>query len=101
LRREISMLTMSALKARQSFGPLLKAAEREPVAITRHGRRRFVVMSAALYDILREAFEANRERLALVAHDDALAKLMGGEEEKGLRVLAVASARLRRLMDGL
>ena len=40
------MPTVSALEFQRKFGRIQHEAQREPVEITRHGRREFVLMSA-------------------------------------------------------
>ena len=47
------MPTVSALEFQRKFGRFQHEAQREPVEITRHGRREFVLMSAEQYDWLR------------------------------------------------
>ena len=47
------MPTVSALEFRRRFGRLQREAQREPVEITRHGRREFVFLTAEQYDWLR------------------------------------------------
>ena len=47
------MPTVSVLEFQRKFGRFQHEAQREPVEITRHGRREFVLMSAEQYDWLR------------------------------------------------
>ena len=47
------MPTVSALEFQRKFGRFQHEARREPVEITRHGRREFVLISAEQYDWLR------------------------------------------------
>ena len=47
------MPTVSASEFQRKFGRFRHEALREPVEITRHGRREFVFMSAEHYDWLR------------------------------------------------
>ena len=47
------MPTVSALEFQRRSGHFQHEARREPVQITRHGRREFVFMSAEQYDWLR------------------------------------------------
>ena len=47
------MPKVSALEFQRKFGRFRREAQREPVEITRHGRREFVLMSAEHYDWLR------------------------------------------------
>lgn len=49
------MPTVGALEFQRRFGEFQHQARREPVEITRHGRREFVLMSAEHYDWLRAA----------------------------------------------
>lgn len=51
------MPTTTSLEFQRKFGHYLNESHLEPVEITRHGRREFVVMSAAQYDALRTAAE--------------------------------------------
>ncbi len=46
------MPTTTSLEFQRTFGQYLNVSHREPVEITRHGRREFVLMSAAQYDEL-------------------------------------------------
>ena len=46
------MVRTSALEFQRKFGEFQHQAQREPVEITRHGRREFVLMSAEHYDWL-------------------------------------------------
>jgi prevent-host-death family protein len=49
------MPTTTALEFQRKFGAYQSEAQREPVEITRHGRREFVLMSADHYDWLTAA----------------------------------------------
>jgi prevent-host-death family protein len=49
------MVRISALEFQRKFGEFQHQAQREPVEITRHGRREFVLMSAEHYDWLTAA----------------------------------------------
>lgn len=49
------MVRTSALEFQRKFGEFQHQAQREPVEITRHGRREFVLMSAEHYDWLTAA----------------------------------------------
>ena len=53
MSREVTMPKVSALEFQRKFGRFQHEAQREPVEITRHGRREFVLMSAEQYDWLR------------------------------------------------
>lgn len=47
------MPTVGALEFQRKFGEFQHQAQREPVEITRHGRREYVLMSAEHYDWLK------------------------------------------------
>ena len=47
------MPTVSSLDFQRKFGEFQHQAQREPVEITRHGRRDFIMMSAEHYDWLK------------------------------------------------
>ena len=49
------MPKVGALEFQRKFGEFQHQAQREPVEITRHGRREFVLMSAEHYDWLKAA----------------------------------------------
>jgi len=49
------MVLTSALEFQRKFGEFQHQAQREPVEITRYGRREFVLMSADHYDWLTAA----------------------------------------------
>lgn len=51
------MPTTTSLEFQRKFGQYLNESHREPVEITRHGRREFVLMSAAQYDELLSAVQ--------------------------------------------
>lgn len=58
---ESVMPTATSLEFQRKFGQYLNESHREPVEITRHGRREFVLMSAAQYDELLTAAQRERE----------------------------------------
>jgi prevent-host-death family protein len=49
------MARTTALEFQRNFGEFQHQAQREPIEITRHGRREFVLMSAEHYDWLAAA----------------------------------------------
>lgn len=55
------MPTATSLEFQRKFGEYLNKSHREPVEITRHGRREFVLLSAAQYDELRAAAEGHQK----------------------------------------
>ena len=62
------MKTMTSVEAQNSFGRLLDAAQREPVAITRHGRPAAFLVSPQEMD---ELLNARRRRSAAVEELEA------------------------------
>jgi antitoxin Phd len=55
------MITLTSAEAQNNFGKLLDTAQREPVAITRHGRTTAYVVSQREMEII-EADQARRKR---------------------------------------
>jgi prevent-host-death family protein len=53
------MTQTTALEFQRKFGEFQHQARREPVEITRHGRRELVLMSAEHYDWLKAAAQRN------------------------------------------
>jgi prevent-host-death family protein len=49
------MATMTAREAQRNFGEVEQRASKEPLEITRHGRRHLVVLTAEQYDWMRAA----------------------------------------------
>ena len=49
------MVTTTAMEFQRKVGEFQHQAQKEPVEITRHGRREFVLMSAEQYDWMRAA----------------------------------------------
>jgi prevent-host-death family protein len=52
---EAAMTRTTAVEFQRKFGEFQHKAQKEPVEITRHGRRELVLMSADHYDWLRAA----------------------------------------------
>lgn len=71
------MPTVGALEFQRKFGEFQHHAQREPVEITRHGRREFVLMSAEHYDWLKAA--AQRAHRTTDAADVVLAAVERAE----------------------
>lgn len=65
------MRNIAAREAKTRFGELLDSAQREPVAIEKHGRRVAVILSAEAYDEI-EALKLEHLRAALRAGLDDL-----------------------------
>ncbi|HEY4075543.1 MAG TPA: type II toxin-antitoxin system prevent-host-death family antitoxin [Rhizomicrobium sp.] len=61
------MSQTSSLEFQRRFGEYQSKAQREPVEITRHGRRELVLMSAEHYDWLKAA--ARRTHSTVLAPD--------------------------------
>lgn len=62
-------------EARDRFSELLETASKQPVFLTKHGRRQAVLLSPAEYERLMEAAEDAED---LSASDEAMAKIMAG-----------------------
>lgn len=82
------MKTFTALDAKNRFGELIEAAQRQPVGITRNGRPSVVVISAESYarrqrvarERLRQAMERAGRHAAAQGLDDAeLERLLADE----------------------
>lgn len=58
------MVTKTSAEAQNNFGQLLDLVQREPVAITRHGRPAAFVISPRDMEYLRAIQEAKRKQLA-------------------------------------
>ncbi len=84
------MAQTTSLEFQRKFGEFLHQAQREPVEITRHGRREFVVMSTEYYDWLSAAAKRTHrtvdapqvvidavERAEMDSEHAALDKLLG------------------------
>ena len=78
------MAQTSAVEFQRKFGEFQHQAQREPVEITRHGRRELVLMSAEHYDWLKAA--AQRSHRTIDAPDFVVAAVeraeMGSEHER-------------------
>ena len=61
------MPTVGALEFQRKFGEFQHQAQREPVEITRHGRREFVLMSAEHYDWLKAAAQRTHRTASATA----------------------------------
>lgn len=62
------MITLSSVEAQNRFGQLLDTAQREPVAITRHGRPAAFLVSP---QEMRELLDARRRRGKAIAELEA------------------------------
>lgn len=94
------MKSVTAAEASKQFGRLLKLAEEGPVEITRHGgRARYVIMSAQLFQALDLIRQAHSEDRLLFSLESAAGKLLEGEDEKGVKLLRLGNAMMRRFLD--
>lgn len=71
------MPIVGALEFQRKFGQFQHEAQREPVEITRHGRREYVLMSAEHYDWLKAA--AQRSHRTVDIGDTVLAAVERAE----------------------
>ncbi|MDE1186703.1 MAG: type II toxin-antitoxin system Phd/YefM family antitoxin [Pantoea sp.] len=75
------METITAQVAKTQFGELLMKAQREPVEISKHGKRVAVVMSAEEYDQIETLkLQMLREKLARAEADIANGRSMEGDQ---------------------
>jgi len=81
-----TMKTVTAAEAKNRFGQLIDAAQRQPVEVTKQGRRSVVVMSAAEYD--RRQHRAWTNLLATAEETGQYAAQQGLTEEKLAQLLA-------------
>ncbi len=58
------MITLTSAEAQNNFGKLLDTAQREPVAITRHGRTAAYMISQREMDDVEAARERRRQAVA-------------------------------------
>lgn len=79
------MPKVSSLDFQRRFGEYQHQAQREPVEITRHGRREFVLMSADHYDWLKAS--AQRSHLTMDALDIVIEAVDRAEMEPDLAAL--------------
>jgi prevent-host-death family protein len=82
------MKTVTAVDAKNRFGQLIEAAQREPVTVTKQGRQSVVVMSLAQYErrkhrawknLLRVADETGRTANEAGLNDEKLERLLDDE----------------------
>lgn len=66
---------MPVTEARERFSELVETSAREPVFLTKHGRRQAVVLSTAEYERLMEAAEDAED---LAAADAVMTEIMAG-----------------------
>ncbi|MCZ3387776.1 MAG: type II toxin-antitoxin system prevent-host-death family antitoxin [Actinomycetia bacterium] len=66
---------LTVTDARERFSEVVETAEREPVFLTKHGRRQAVVLSAAQYDRMLELVEDAED---LADSDAAMAAIVAG-----------------------
>lgn len=79
------MARTTALEFQRKFGVFQHQARREPVEITRHGRRELVLMSADHYDwLVASARRASRTTEAPDVVVDAVGRAEMGSEHAGL-----------------
>ncbi|WP_416413558.1 type II toxin-antitoxin system Phd/YefM family antitoxin [Pantoea sp. App145] len=75
------METITAQVAKTQFGELLMKAQREPVEISKHGKRVAIVMSAEEYDQIETLkLQMLREKLARAEADIANGRSMEGDQ---------------------
>ncbi len=82
------MAQTSAVEFQRKFGDFQHQAQREPIEITRHGRRELVLMSAEHYDWLRAAAQRSHRTVdAVSVVIDAVERAEMDPEHAGLNEL--------------
>jgi prevent-host-death family protein len=80
------MQTMPALEAKNHFGQLIEAAQRQPITVTKQGRPAVVVMSTHDYESYRQ--QAGDKLLGVMDHMQSQAQERGLTEEALNKLLA-------------
>jgi prevent-host-death family protein len=94
------MLTMTSVEAQNRFGQLLDAAQREPIAITRHGRKAAFIVSPQDMAELTQARSQNKNvTKAPYGVDWMLQQPLQTGGEAGLSNVAVLQERVAHLRD--
>jgi prevent-host-death family protein len=93
------MRSFTAREAARNFGAVLKAAD-DPVAITWHGQRKFVLMPHLLYEAYVEVSRAHFRNRIVVGVQHALARFDAGDVDAGISILRQSNAWARRVVDG-
>jgi prevent-host-death family protein len=91
----VKMITMTSAVAQNKFGQLLDIAQREPVAITRHGRPTAFVVSP---QEMEELLDARRRRGAAVAELEAWSA--EAETRAGKAAKKLTDEEVNRLVHG-
>jgi prevent-host-death family protein len=82
---EVAMAHATAMEFQRKFGEFQHKARREPVEITRHGRRELVLMSADHYDwLMAAARRSHRTADAAAVVIDAVERAEMDPEHAGL-----------------
>lgn len=87
---ELPEVTASVLK--NKFSEIARLAAREPVAVSRHKRREFVILTSAQYEEMRESRLAPLAALA-VEFDQMVAKMNTPEARRATASLFSASGK--------
>lgn len=87
----------TADEAKRRFGVLLKRAEDFPAFITRHGRLRYVVMSAQVFEALLIIARAHEENKIAVAANSAIARFAKQDVKGGVALVSEAHGQMRRI----
>lgn len=91
------VMEASSKEAQRRFHAVLAVAAETPVAITRRGRRRAVVISAQRFHAYEQAFRALAENTALAALAAALRAADGAPDEVSLKTAEQALAAAKKL----
>lgn len=94
------MLTMTSVEAQNRFGQLLDAAQREPVAITRHGRKAaFIVSPLDMAELIQARDNSEKGSTKPTGIDWMLQQPLRTGGEAGTSNVAVLQERVAHLRD--
>jgi prevent-host-death family protein len=94
------MLTMTSVEAQNRFGQLLDAAQREPIAITRHGRKAaFIVSPQDMAELTQARNKISNAASVPTGIDWMLQQPLQTGGEAGTSSAAVLQERIAHLRD--
>jgi prevent-host-death family protein len=92
------MRSMTADAAKRKFGALLKAADNDFVAITRHGKLKYVLLPAWAFGAYEKIREAQTMGRILLTVETAAAKVLDKDESEA-KVLREANSLMRKFLE--
>jgi prevent-host-death family protein len=98
IERYFIMLTMTSVEAQNRFGQLLDAAQREPIAITRHGRTAvFIVPPQDMAELTKARIKSSKAATAPSGIDWMLQQPLQTGGETGTSSVAELQERVAKL----